>query len=368
MNREHKIIRTSIIGILTNILLAAFKAGVGLLAHSISVVLDAVNNLSDALSSVITIVGTKIAGKKPDRKHPFGHGRAEYLSAMLISVIVLYAGVTAFVESVEKIIDPIAPDYSAASLIIISVAIIVKILLGSYFRKVGKETASDSLSNSGADAILDSVISATTLAAALIYMFWHVSLEAWLGALIAVVIIRSGYTMLSETISRILGERSDSDLAKQIKAEACSVEGVQGAYDLILHDYGPDNVMGSVHVEVPDYYTADQLDRMTRQIQDRVYDKYHVILTAVGFYAQNTKNDESALIREHVRSIVMDRQWILQMHGFHVDPANKVMRFDVVVDFMADDRMAVYRGVCEEVQQAYPDYSINIVMDSDISD
>ncbi|MCR4949971.1 MAG: cation diffusion facilitator family transporter [Solobacterium sp.] len=368
MNREQKIIRTSIIGILTNILLAAFKAGVGLLAHSISVVLDAVNNLSDALSSVITIVGTKIAGKKPDRKHPFGHGRAEYLSAMLISVIVLYAGVTAFMESVKKIIDPVAPDYSTASLIIIFVAIIVKIVLGSYFRKVGKETASDSLSNSGADAILDSVISATTLAAALIYMFWHVSLEAWLGAVIAVVIIRSGYEMLSETISRILGERSDSDLAKQIKAEACAVEGVQGAYDLILHDYGPDNVMGSVHVEVPDYYTADQLDRMTRQIQDRVFDKYHVILTAIGFYAQNTKNDESALIREHVRSIVMDRKWILQMHGFHVDPVNKVMRFDVVVDFMADDRMAVYRGVCEEVQQAYPDYSINIVMDSDISD
>ncbi len=368
MNREKRIILTSFIGIGANILLAAFKASVGILSNSISVVLDAVNNLSDALSSVITIIGTKIAGKRPDKKHPFGHGRVEYLSAALISVIVLYAGVTSLSESVQKIIHPETPDYSTVSLIIITAGILVKILLGRYVKKVGEETDSDSLINSGEDAVLDAVISASTLAAALIYLKWNLSLEAWLGAIISLIIIRSGFQMLSETISRIVGERTDSELSKQIKAEACAVEGVLGAYDLILHDYGPDRVMGSMHVEVPDYYTAERLDSMTREIQDRIFEKYHVIVTAVGFYAQNTKKDESAMIRDNVRNIVMDRDYVLQMHGFHVDPAEKVMRFDAVIDFTAPDRNAVFTGLVQDVQMAYPDYRLNVVMDSDTSD
>ena len=131
-NREKIIVRTSIIGILVNILLAAFKAVVGMLSHSIAVVMDAVNNLSDAMSSVITILGTKLAGKEPDKKHPLGYGRIEYLSAMIISVIVLYAGVSSLVESVKKILHPETPDYSATALLIIAVAVVAKIILGKF--------------------------------------------------------------------------------------------------------------------------------------------------------------------------------------------------------------------------------------------
>ena len=161
-SRDAVIVRTSVIGILANVFLAAFKAFVGLTAHSIAIVMDAVNNLSDAASSVITIVGTKLAGKEPDRKHPFGYGRIEYLSAMIISILVLYAGVTAFVESVKKIINPEAPDYSVLSLIIVAVAVLVKIVLGRYVKRVGEKVNSDSLVNSGEDATLDSIISATS--------------------------------------------------------------------------------------------------------------------------------------------------------------------------------------------------------------
>ena len=184
-SRNAVIIRTSIIGILANVFLAAFKAVVGFASNSIAIVMDAVNNVSDAASSVITIVGTKLAGKEPDRKHPFGYGRIEYLSAMVISILVLYAGITAFVESVKKIINPDTPDYSAVTLIIVAVAVVVKIILGRYVKGVGKKVNSDSLVNSGEDATLDSIISASTLVAAAIYLIFHISLEAWLGAIIA---------------------------------------------------------------------------------------------------------------------------------------------------------------------------------------
>lgn len=369
ISRDKTIIRTSIIGILANIFLASFKAFVGLVSNSIAIVLDAVNNLSDALSSLITIVGTKLAGREPDKKHPYGYGRIEYITATIIAVIVLYAGVTSFIESVKKIIAPETPDYTTVSLIIVAVGVVVKILLGRYVKSVGEKVNSDSLVNSGEDATLDSIISASTLVAALIYLFFHVSLEAYLGAVISIVIIRSGIEMLNGTLSNILGERVDSDLAKRIKAIVCSVNpDIKGAYDLVLHDYGPDRLIGSIHVEIPDYYSADQLDELTRKIQYEVRMKEHVILTTVGFYAQNTKNDSAKAIYNMVREIVEDQEHVMQMHGFYVSEEEKYMRFDVVVDFKAPDRKAVHEEVIRLVQEEYPDYQLDIALDVDTSD
>ncbi|HBE15394.1 MAG TPA: cation transporter, partial [Ruminococcaceae bacterium] len=243
INRQKIIVRTSIIGIVANIALAAFKAAVGLLANSISVTLDAVNNLSDALSSVITIIGAKLSVKPADKKHPLGYGRVEYLSSMIIALIILYAGISAGIESIKKIITPEAPDYSAVSLIIIAVAVVVKIVLGTYVSRVGKKVNSDSLAASGKDALMDSIISASVLVAAVIYLIWGISLEAYLGVVISLFIIKAGFDILRETISQILGERIDSEISQQIKAELCAYDGVNGAYDLILHSYGPDQLI-----------------------------------------------------------------------------------------------------------------------------
>lgn len=367
-NRDAVIVRTSIIGILANVFLAVFKAVVGFASNSIAIVMDAVNNVSDAASSVITIVGTKLAGKEPDRKHPFGYGRIEYLSAMVISLLVLYAGITAFIESVKKIISPDTPDYSAATLIIVAVAVVVKIVLGRYVKSVGEKVHSDSLVNSGEDATLDSVISASTLVAAAIYLIFYISLEAWLGALIALVIIRSGVGMLRETLSRILGERADAELARNIKATVVSYPEISGAYDLVLHNYGPDAYNGSVHIEVPDTLSADDLDKLIRTVTVDVYQKHDVLLTAIGVYSVNTKNPEAVEARNKVTGIVMAHEHILQIHGFYYDQLNKVIRFDIVVSFDAPDRRRVYREVCEAVQNAYPDYMLQVAMDTDFSE
>ena len=366
--REKTIIRTSLIGILANLLLAGFKAAVGLLSHSIAIVMDAVNNLSDAMSSIITIIGTRLAGKAPDKKHPLGHGRTEYLTAAVISLLVLYAGVTALIESVKKILHPATPDYAPVTLIIVAVAVVVKLLLGRYVKGVGEKVHSDALVNSGEDARLDAIISASTLAAAAIYLLFHISLEAWLGAVIAAFIIKSGIDMLRETISRILGERVDSDLAKGIKATVASFPGVYGAYDLLLHSYGPEQLVGSIHIEVPDTYTADQLDHLERDIFAKVYQEHGVSLAGIGVYARNTKNDEAARVYDKVRELVMAHDYVLQIHGFHYHEEEKQFQFDLVLDFDAPDRKALYQQICQEVQAAFPDHSIRIALDADTSD
>ncbi|MBQ2640457.1 MAG: cation transporter, partial [Lachnospiraceae bacterium] len=235
VSRDQVIIRTSIIGIMTNVFLAAFKAFVGIVSHSIAVTLDAVNNLSDALSSIITIVGTKLAGKRPDKKHPLGHGRVEYLSAMIVSGIVLYAGITSAVESVKKIIHPEKAEYSTVSLIIIAVAIAVKLILGKYVKTQGEKVNSGSLVASGSDATFDAILSASVLASALIFLATGISLEAWVGVVIAVFIVRSGVEMMRDTLDDILGKRADSELTVNIKRILTEEPEVRGAYDLFLY-------------------------------------------------------------------------------------------------------------------------------------
>jgi cation diffusion facilitator family transporter len=366
--REKTIIKTSLIGIIANVFLAAFKAVVGLMSNSIAIVLDAVNNISDAGSSLITIIGTKLAGKEPDKKHPFGYGRIEYLSAMIISAIVLYAGITSFVESVKQIIHPETPDYNAVSLIIVAVAVVVKILLGRYVKGVGVKVNSDSLINSGEDATLDAVISASTLVAAGIFLIFHVSLEAWLGAIISLVIIKSGIEMLRDTVSQILGERNDVELARSIYATVRSFPDVQGAYDLVLNNYGPDTWNGSIHIEVPDTCTAAQLDQLIREITMKVLGDHHVLLTAIGVYSVNTQDEEVIRTKEQVSKIVFAHEHVLQMHGFYLLKEQKTMRFDIVVSFDAKDRREVYTNVIADVKKAFPDYELQVAMDTDFTE
>ncbi len=368
MNREKQIIKTSIIGILANVLLAGFKAVVGLLSHSIAVVLDAVNNLSDALSSVITIVGTKLAGKKPDKKHPLGYGRIEFLSAMVISLIVLYAGITSLVESIKKIITPEEPDYSTAAIVIISVAVVVKLILGRYVKGVGKKVNSDSLIASGTDAMLDSVISAATLVAATVFLLSGISLEAYLGGIISLVIIKSGFEMLGDALNRILGERVDSELSKEIKKTMSEHPDVHGAYDLVLHSYGPDTWVGSAHVEIDDTMTADRIDKMTRELQQLVFERHQIILTGISIYSVNTKGDQAELMREKIRSIVMANDYVLQMHGFYLDEDTSTVQFDMVMDFAAPDKEEECKKITEELKKQFPGHHFQITLDTDVSD
>ena len=365
--REKTIVRTSAVGIAANVMLAGFKAVVGLVSNSIAVILDAVNNLSDALSSVITIIGAKLGAKQPDRKHPLGYGRIEYLSSMLVSAIVLYAGITALVESIKKIINPEAAQYSTVSLIIIAVAIVVKLVLGAYVKRQGRKVNSSALVASGSDASFDAILSASVLVCALVQLFWSISLEAYVGVIISLFIIKAGIEMMVETLNDIIGKREDAETTRELKRVICEEEQVMGAYDVTLFNYGPDRNYASVHIELPDTMTVDEVDRITRRIQLDVVQKTGIILTGIGVYSYNTSDDEAARMRNAIQKAVLSHDWALQMHGFYADTTAKTIRFDTVLSFDVDRREAL-ETLYSEIQAMYPDYCLQIVPDVDVSD
>lgn len=368
VSREKTIIRTSILGIAANVFLAAFKAVVGISANSVAVTSDAVNNLSDALSSIITIVGTKLAAKAPDKKHPMGYGRIEYLSALIVSAIVLYAGITTVVDSVKKIIHPEDVNYSIVTIIILAAAIVVKLVLGAYTKKKGKAVKSGSLVASGQDAFQDAILSASVLVSAGVYMLWGVKLEAYVGAVIGLFIVKAGIEMILEAINEMLGKRADSEFSKAIKETIAAEPEVHGVYDLFINNYGPDKNIASAHVELDENMTAREIDTLTRRIQVAVYQKHGVLLQSLGVYSLNADDSEAGKIRQDIRRRVLAHEYVLQFHGFYIDMEKHLMSFDIIIDFACKDREALYEQIKKEIEEAYPDYSIFVALDTDVTD
>ena len=366
--REKIVVKTSIIGICANLVLVGFKLAVGFLSNSIAIITDAVNNLSDALSSIITIIGTKLAGKASDKKHPYGYGRIEYITSLVVSAIVLYAGITALVESVKKIITPEDVDYDAMTLVVLIAGIVVKFALGLYVKKKGRDAKSDALVASGADALNDAILSISVLASAVIYMIFKVNIEAYVGVLVSAFIIKAGLELIKGSVDNMLGTRVDGELAQVLKREILKEPPVQGVFDLVMHDYGPDRYLGSVHIEVPDELTASDIDKLSRKISKRVLEKHGVILHTIGVYAVNTTDKDVMAARKKVEKIVFAHKEILEMHGFYLDPERKELNFDIIIDFKAQNRDKIYREIYGAVRREFKGYRINITLDVDASD
>ena len=367
-NREKTIVKTSIISICANLILVGFKATVGLLSNSIAIITDAVNNLSDALSSIITIIGTKLAGKAPDKKHPYGYGRIEYITTFVVSAIVLYAGITALVESIKKIFTPEEVSYDVFTLIVLAAGIIIKFILGLYVKNKGHKAKSDSLVASGVDAFNDAIISISVLVSTIIYMIFHINIEAYIGVLVSIYIIKTGIELIKESVDNVLETRIESNLAKSIKEEVLKEENVKGVFDLILNNYGPDKYLGSVHIEVPDTMTVAEIDKISRSITKRIQKRFGVILHTIGVYSINTKDSDIIEAKKKVESIVFGHKEITQMHGFYLDTKDKILSFDIIMDFKAKDREKIYRHIYDEIRKEFNDHKINITLDFDISD
>ena len=365
--RDNAIVKTSIIAILSNVLLVAFKMTIGFLSNSIAIILDAINNLSDALSSIITIIGTKLANRKPDKKHPLGHGRIEYLTAVIISGIVLYAGISSLIESIKSIIEKTTPHYTNIMLVIIAVAVLVKIFLGRFVKKQGEKYNSDALVASGSDAMFDAVLSFSVLASAIIFKLTNISLESYVAVIISIFIIRAGIEMLKDTLDEILGRRADKELTLKIKKIVSSFEQVQGAYDLFVYNYGPNKDYASIHIEVPDTMTIAEYDVLVRQIEQEVYHKTGVILTGISAYSYNTKDDEVSQIRNKIHNVIFNHDFVLQMHGFYINKETKEIRFDAVMSFdiASDEGVNI---LMTDLKEAFPEYKFIITPDIDISE
>ncbi len=367
IDRAAIIVRTSVVGIVTNASLAAAKAVVGIASNSIAITVDALNNFADAISSIVAIGGMHFAKKTPNKKHPLGYARSEYLSALIVAGLVLYAGITSAVESIKNIFEPETPNFGPAALTVIGVAIFVKAALGKYVKAQGKKVNSGALLASGSDALFDAVLSTSVLVTAIVYLVFDVTLEAYLGAVIGCFIIKSGIGMMRDALDEILGKRTDSKLTAKIKKLLTEEPAVRGAYDLVLHDYGPGKNLASVHVELPDSMSVKDADYLSRKLETRVYEETGVIITSVGIYSYNTKDDEAARIRDDVVERALAHDWALQVHGFYLDSATKSMRFDVVLSFDVAPQEGL-EILQKEMNAAYPDYAVHIVTDVDISD
>ena len=367
MDRSSQIIRTSWVGIIANVLLAAFKAGVGILASSVAIVMDAVNNLSDALSSVITIVGTKLSQRPADRKHPFGFGRIEYFSAIIIAVIVLSAGVTSLIESIKKIINPTTPSYTTVTLIVIIVAIVVKLVLGRYVKSQGEKLKSDALIASGSDALFDAIITLATLISAGVMLLWGISLDGILGALISLVIIKAGIEMLASPVNELLGAKISPELLSQIKKEVNDFDGVYGVFDIIVHNYGPDVQIGSLHVNVLDTMDAHQIHGLTRRISEEMFARHGIVMT-VGVYAVATGDNKRAQLQHTVMQALAAHEHIEQVHGFYYFEDERRVSVDIVPDLTIHDDAAFIQELIAEVQALIPDDHLTIVIDHNYSE
>lgn len=367
MNREKTIIRTSIVGILANIFLVIGKAIIGVIAHSVAIITDAINNLSDSLSSTITIIGTKLSNKKPDKKHPYGHGRVEYLTSLIIGMIVLAAGVMAIYESIKSLIENPVVEHSIASLIVIGVAIIVKIVVSFYFTKIGKKVNSEPLKASGKDAFFDALLSVATLIGIGTSLIWGINIEGYVGILIGLFILKTAYEILHDGISLIIGERASQEEIDTIKRLVCSFKEVKGAYDLIINNYGTERIIASIHIEVDDKMNAVEIHHLTRSIAAKVYAETGAVLT-VGIYATNETNPDVKEIKDFVYDLVKKDQDIIQVHGFYLDEEKKLITFDLIFDFKYDKPQAKIASIISLLKEKYPAYTFFVVQDTDFSD
>ena len=368
--RSHVIVRTSIIGILGNILLVLFKGIVGFLANSVSIIMDAINNLTDALSSVITIIGTKLSNKKADKKHPYGYGRIEYITSTLIAALILFAGGMAVYESINSIIDYYTngtmPDYQIYSIIIISAAIVAKIVLGLYFRYQAKKVDSDNLNSSGLDALFDSVLSFGTLISLIFAMTLNFYIEGYVGILIGLFIIKSGIELIKESLSSMIGNRFERDYVLAIKKDIKEISGVSGVYDLILNSYGHNKNIASVHVALDENMTTKDIQKIEHKIASLMMDKYNTIMT-VGVYAINSHDEDIIKLNECITDIIKDYKNILQFHGLYLDKETNFCNFDLVISFDEEDVFNLIKEVKEKLNKIYPNINFNINFDQDFS-
>lgn len=276
MDRQKRIYRASLFGVLLNLGLVALKAVIGFLSGSVSVLTDALNNLTDTFSSLVTLVGTKMARKKPDREHPFGHGRIEYLAAVLVGLIILGVGVGAIATSVPKILKPEIANYSMVSIVVISATVVIKVLFGRYLRKVGAETRSKSLSASGVDALFDALLTFGTLVGAVVSKVFSISIDGFIGVLIALFIIRTAVEILRESAGDVIGRRVDEKLTRRVRERIKSFSEVEKVKTLVLHDYGPEETSGAVKIVVSERMTAKEIARLSAEIERAVEEEFGV--------------------------------------------------------------------------------------------
>lgn len=323
---------SSVVGICCNIILFAAKLGVGVMIHSISVMADAFNNLSDAASSVIGFVGVKMAEKPADEDHPFGHGRIEYISAFIVAFFVIQVGFSLFKTSIGKIREPEAMTFSAVSVGILLMSILVKLWMGLFNRKLGTRINSTVMLATSADSLGDVAATSATVCSLLVFGVWGKNIDGIIGLIVSVMVMYAGINIAKETLAPLIGEAIDPKLYREISNYVESFDGIVGTHDLIIHNYGPSNSMASIHAEVPNDVDIEVSHEIIDRIEHEAVRRFNMMLV-IHMDPVETKNTQLLEFKTMVEAIIHDIDSNLSFHDFRmVDGVKRInLIFDLVV-------------------------------------
>ena len=363
-DRQKKIIQTSVLGILVNLAIAAVKIVIGLAAASLAIVSEGMNNATDAASSLLTLVGTKLSAKHPDEKHPFGYGRVEYLTGVVISVLILYTGVSLVKESVEGILHPGEMSVTLTAILIVAVTAVVKFALGVYTLKTGKTLGSASLEAVGEEGRNDAIFSLVTIAVSLIYLFAGISLDAYAGLVFAAVVIKSGFGTLKESTGDILGRPGKKELARTLYKEIRRTPGILNAADMMLHDYGPDAYAGSVNIEIDHGMTIGEAYDFIHRLQLRIMHEYRVTMV-FGIYAVDNDHAQIREIRRNVGAFIRKQEHVKSIHALYLDSESQRLYCDFVVDYALRDWDGLRQEFGNYMKELYPDFRVELTVETE---
>ena len=362
-SREGTVVTVSGLNILVNLIFAAIKVVIGLAVSSIAIVSEGVNNATDSATSLITIVGTKLSAKHPTEKHPFGFGRIEYLTSLLISVLILFTGAELMESSVKRIFEPQEMSISYVTMAIIAVSALVKLALGLYTIKEGRRVDSSSLVALGTECRSDSMVSVITLVTALVFLVFHVSLDAYAGIIMSLIVLKAGFEVLKETLSDILGQAGEKELAQELYRIIRAEPLVLNAADMMLHNYGPDAYSGSVNVEIDHSKTVEEVYAALHELQLRIMHEKHITMV-FGIYAVDRDHAQIRQLREQVAAFVRQQEHVTSYHALYIHPNGKDLYVDLVVDYDLADWEALRKEFTAYMAELYPDKHLELVIET----
>lgn len=363
-SRDGIITATSGLGIAVNLLIAALKVVVGTLASSIAIVSEGVNNASDALTSVLTLVGTKLAGKHPDEDHPFGYGRIEYLTSLIISVLILITGFEMLTSSVKLVFHPEELSISTLSLVVVAVSAVIKFFLGIYTMKMGKKASSGALEAVGIDCRNDSFFSVVTILSALVFLLFHLNVDAYVGIFTSLIILKAGLEVLKDTVSDLLGRPGEKELASKLYKEIRSTEGILNAADMMLHNYGPDAYSGSVNIEVDHSKSVGEVYEFLHDLQLRIMHEHHVTMV-FGIYAVDNDHDYIKALRKTIGQYVKNTDHVKSFHAVYLDPNSNKLYCDLIVDYALRDWDALRADFTAYMAEHCPEKELVLTLETE---
>lgn len=362
--REGVIAATSGLGIIVNALIAAVKVIIGLMASSIAIVSEGANNAADALSSVLTLVGTKLANRHPDQKHPFGYGRIEYLTGLVISVLILVTGIEMLTSSVRLVFTPEELSVSYISIIIVAVSALIKLALGLYTIRVGRKTGSSALEAVGLESRSDSVVSVVTIISSLVFLIFHLSIDAYAGMLTSLLIIKAGFDVLRETVAELIGRPGEHELAVKLYREIRGTDGVIAAADMMLHNYGPDAWSGSVNVEMDHRKTVGEVYEILHALQLRIMHEYSVTMV-FGIYAVDNDCQTVSRVRKDVGAFISKKEHVKSFHAVYLAPDSGKIYCDFIVDYEQKDWDALRAEFTDYMKARYPENELELTIETE---